>query len=139
MDGKLLNLHISLLPWNRGASPNLWSFIDDTPKGVTIHQISSGLDEGDIFCQNELFFDHEKETFQTTYQKLIEEVTSLFQQNWADIYSGNFRFKTIKQSGCGSSHTVSDLKKLRKEIDFHWTDNIDDFLGRYRALMTKTS
>lgn len=135
--GNIINLHISMLPWNRGASPNIWSFIDGTPKGVTIHQISPGLDEGDIFCQKELFFDPEKETFQTTYQKLTEEIVSLFQQNWADIDSGDFRFKTRKQTGCGSSHTVSDLKKLRNKIDFHWTDNIADFLGRYRALETE--
>ena len=46
MKNKIVNLHISLLPWNRGANPNLWSFIDNTPKGVTIHQVSAGLDEG---------------------------------------------------------------------------------------------
>ena len=26
LNGKIINLHISLLPWNRGADPNLWSF-----------------------------------------------------------------------------------------------------------------
>jgi methionyl-tRNA formyltransferase len=34
-----INLHISYLPWNRGADSNLWSWIDGTPKGVTIHDI----------------------------------------------------------------------------------------------------
>ena len=43
-----INLHISYLPWNRGADPNLWSFIEDTPKGVTIHEIDEGIDTGDI-------------------------------------------------------------------------------------------
>ena len=38
MNNKIVNLHTSFLPWNRGANPNLWSFIDNTPKGVTIHQ-----------------------------------------------------------------------------------------------------
>ena len=51
MDGKILNMHISLLPWNRGANPNFWSFVDDTPKGVTIHQINKGLDKGKIMYQ----------------------------------------------------------------------------------------
>lgn len=32
---RAINLHISYLPYNRGADPNLWSFIEDTPKGVT--------------------------------------------------------------------------------------------------------
>lgn len=38
MKGKIINLHISLLPWNKGADPK-WSFLEDTPKGVTIHLI----------------------------------------------------------------------------------------------------
>ena len=41
---KIANLHISLLPWNRGADPNLWSFLEDTPKGVTIHYIDCSVD-----------------------------------------------------------------------------------------------
>ena len=48
--GKAINLHISLLPWNRGADPNLWSFLEDTPKGVTIHYIDPGIDTGDILA-----------------------------------------------------------------------------------------
>ena len=36
-DNKIINLHISYLPWNKGASPNLWSVVDETKKGVSIH------------------------------------------------------------------------------------------------------
>jgi methionyl-tRNA formyltransferase len=43
-----INLHISYLPWNRGYYPNVFSFIDNTPKGVTIHKIDEGIDTGDI-------------------------------------------------------------------------------------------
>ncbi len=45
---KIINMHTSYLPWNKGASPNMWSFIDDTPKGVTIHRLEKGLDTGKI-------------------------------------------------------------------------------------------
>ncbi len=37
VNGNVINLHISLLPYNRGAYPNVWSFLEETPKGVTIH------------------------------------------------------------------------------------------------------
>lgn len=69
-DGNMINMHISFLPWNRGFSPNIWGFIDDTSKGVTIHMLSAGLDEGDILFQEETFFDTESETFQTMHTKL---------------------------------------------------------------------
>ena len=54
MHGNIVNLHISLLPYNRGTSPNFFSFLDNTPKGVTIHQISEELDAGKIFCNKEI-------------------------------------------------------------------------------------
>lgn len=46
-----MNLHISYLPWNKGADPNFWSCIDGTPAGVTLHHIDAGVDTGDIIAQ----------------------------------------------------------------------------------------
>ena len=54
--GNIINLHISYLPWNRGADPNLWSFLENSPKGVTIHYIDEGIDTGDIITQKKIRF-----------------------------------------------------------------------------------
>ena len=51
---RAINIHISYLPWNRGADPNLWSFLEDTPKGVSIHYLTEKIDAGDILCQEEI-------------------------------------------------------------------------------------
>jgi len=51
---RMVNLHISLLPWNRGADPNLWSFVEGTPSGVTVHYMDEGVDTGDVIAQREL-------------------------------------------------------------------------------------
>lgn len=32
-----INVHGGFLPWNKGPNPNLWAWIDDTKKGVSIH------------------------------------------------------------------------------------------------------
>jgi len=32
-----INLHKSLLPYNRGANPNVWALIEGAPAGVSIH------------------------------------------------------------------------------------------------------
>src|SRR6202035_5691563 len=53
---RAVNLHISYLPWNRGADPNLWSFIENTPKGVSIHYLDAGIDTGDIIAQKAVDF-----------------------------------------------------------------------------------
>lgn len=129
----IINMHISLLPWNRGASPNIWSFIDDTPKGVTIHMLSAGLDAGDILFQEETCFDPHIGTFQTTHAKLNDMIMNLFKRNWHTINSGQYKELRTKQTGSGSYHTVADLKRLRESIPFEWSDNINDFLLRYRG------
>lgn len=103
-------MHISLLPWNRGASPNFWSFIEDTPKGVTVHQIDEGLDTGAIIAQRQMYFDENLETLASSYQKLQEAVQDLLKSNWDNILSGNYPVKRSHEEG--SFHRVADLKKL---------------------------
>jgi len=51
-----INIHPGYLPYNRGPNPNLWSFMDDTPKGVTIHYVDEGIDTGDIIAQKKVSF-----------------------------------------------------------------------------------
>ena len=118
---KIINMHTSLLPWNKGASPNIWSFIDDTPKGVTIHRLEKGLDTGKIIVQKELTFDEDNETLATTYSRLNEEIVQLLLDNWKMISTGDYELKD--QVGEGSYHRTSDLKELLagREIDYSMT------------------
>ena len=127
----IINMHISFLPWNKGASPNLWSFIDDTPKGVTIHMLTDGVDEGDIIFQEAIQFDPNLESFETTYKKLNNAIEKLFRLHWNEIISGKYKTVARKQEGEGSYHTISDLNLLKKQIDFKWSDNISDFMKTY--------
>lgn len=109
MGDRIINMHISMLPWNRGASPNIWSFIDNTPKGVTIHRLEKELDAGKIIFQKRVVFDEDTETLASTYQKLNSEIVNLFVDNWKKIESGDFIL--TEQKGKGSYHRVSDLEK----------------------------
>lgn len=111
LENKIINLHISYLPFNRGAHPNIWSFLENTSKGVTIHLVDEGLDTGDIIFQKELFFDEDVETFYTTYEKLNNEIQKLFKENWRDIKNGNFT--PIKQNNeIATLHKKKELEKL---------------------------
>lgn len=50
-----INVHGSLLPKYRGAAPIQWAVINDEPvAGVTIMQMSQGLDTGDMLLKKEL-------------------------------------------------------------------------------------
>lgn len=129
-DGRIVNLHTSLLPWNRGSNPNLWSFIDETPKGITIHHINSELDKGDIIVQREMTFDESKETLRTTYDMLNYEIVKLFLDNFHDIYNGNAMRKT--QNGKGSYHSAKQFFELNKIMKIDWDEKICDFKARLR-------
>ena len=106
--GRIINLHISLLPWNRGADPNLWSFLEDTPKGVTIHYIDAGIDTGDVIAQREVRFPAPGETLATTYCALERNILQLFQEEWPGIMSG--RAPLRPQGPGGSFHLLKDKK-----------------------------
>jgi len=118
VEDRIINLHTSYLPWNKGSSPNIWSFIEDTPKGVTIHKLEKGLDTGKIIVQKELFFDENTETLSSTYAKLNEEIVQLLMDSWEGIVSGNYLPKN--QEGKGSYHRTADLEALLKgkHIDY---------------------
>lgn len=102
----VINLHISFLPWNRGANPNVWSIIENTMKGVTIHFLDEGIDTGDILLQKEVFIDEEKETLRTSYEKLHEEIRELFKINWTKLKTDKIIPK--RQPRGGSLHYVKD-------------------------------
>jgi methionyl-tRNA formyltransferase len=121
---RAVNLHISYLPWNRGREPNIWSFVEGTPKGVTIHYLDKGWDTGDILFQKEIFF-WDDETLATTYDRLQEEVQGLFKQKWHLIRTGTLG--GTKQQG-GSFHT----KKERVEkliLKDGWDTKVGELYG----------
>ena len=92
---KIINLHPSYLPFGRGCYPNFWSFVDDTPKGVSLHFINEGIDTGDILFQRKHTFDKEL-TLKETYYNLQTSMLSLFSMNYSNIRE--CRFSTIKQN-----------------------------------------
>lgn len=105
-----INLHISYLPFNRGAHPNFWSFYDNTPSGVTIHQIiDSSLDTGPIILRKKLEFDQKKYTFKQSYIILKNEIECLFIKNIEKLI--NNEWEVQKQNDRSSYHCKNDLPK----------------------------
>lgn len=113
MNGNAVNLHISYLPWNKGSSPNIWSFIDNTPKGVTIHYMDSTLDTGDIIVQREVEL-QPSVTFVKSYTVLHQEVQSLFKEIFME-YS-KWPTMSYKAIGNGSFHSLKQSRELPKAL-----------------------
>jgi methionyl-tRNA formyltransferase len=115
--GRIINLHISLLPYNRGADPNLWSWIDGTPAGVTIHHLDPGLDTGDVLLLKEIDFFKESMgelTLANTYTRLQEEIMTLFCENWERLKRGEI--EGVKQDDSKATFHYAKHKEAIMEM-----------------------
>ena len=122
-----LNLHISYLPWNRGSDPNLWSILENTPKGVTIHQLESGIDKGKILYQKEILFEN-NDTLKSSYNKLMDAIVSLFIANWKNIKSK--KVIPIEQKGSGTYHKSSDKNSYLNLLTNGWDTELKEIEGK---------
>jgi methionyl-tRNA formyltransferase len=117
----IFNIHLSYLPFNRGAHPNFWSFIENTPAGVSIHKIDKGIDTGNIILRKKINFNinlNKFSTFKKTYNCLFLEAENLFKNNFSKIY--NKKYKKITTNDKGTFHYIKDLPKWMK----NWNMNI---------------
>lgn len=119
----VLNLHIGYLPYNRGAHPNFWAFHDNTPSGVTIHEIDEGIDTGPIAFQRYVNFAPDEKTFATTYARLLREAEDLFVENLDVLMAG--RYQARPQRGVGTFHRQSQLPAIES-----WDLPIEEVLAR---------
>lgn len=131
---RIINLHISLLPWNRGADPNFWSWFDNTPKGVTIHLIDEGLDTGSILFQKTVNL-HDSETLASSYEILQSEIIALFESKLDEILQFKFAL-TNQQLHAGSKHNSRDKDVYFQDLKSGWNTKCSEIkeLGRrFRA------
>jgi methionyl-tRNA formyltransferase len=102
-----INLHVSFLPFNRGMHPNFWSHYENTPSGVTIHHIDSGLDTGDIIVQKRISFSSNETTFRQTWSRLKIEIEELFISQFPLIIANDYL--ATKQENEGTFHMGNEL------------------------------
>ena len=124
---KAINIHISLLPWNRGADPNLWSFLEDTPKGVTIHYLDEGIDTGDILVQTKTEFTNQ-DTLRSSYDKLTKIAINLFQSSWLKIRDG--KINPQPQPVDGSVHRIRDRERYQHLLINGWDTPVVNLIGK---------
>jgi methionyl-tRNA formyltransferase len=106
---RLINIHTSMLPWNRGADPNFWSWFDNTPKGVSVHLVEKALDKGPIIGQMEITKWTDKEDLQSSWNFLNQCASKLFSYEWPRWRNGDWFF--LDTVGEGSYHKSTDKDK----------------------------
>ena len=125
-----LNLHPGYLPYNRGAHPNVWSIIERTPAGVTLHYVDAGIDTGDI-VQQERVSASPGDTGESLYHKLEGAALQLLQQTWPAIEDGRLQ-RTPQCRDEGTFHKQADLARI-DEIHLHQSYQAEDLINLLRA------
>ena len=122
--GNAVNIHNAYLPYNRGADPNLWSLYEGTPRGVTLHYMSVGLDKGEIIAQR-LVTEGDGDTLKSSYDNLDKNAREMF----LEAFEHYDRWNDIKkpQEGTGTYHSLKDGERLRAVIT-SYDMKISDFV-----------
>ena len=123
-----LNLHASLLPKYRGASPIQWAIANgESTTGVTTMRIDAGLDTGDILMQREIPIAPE-DTAETLGPKLASIGADLMVETLRGLDTGQVRPTPQDHS---QATLAPILKKEDGRMDF--TRSADDLFNRLRG------
>ena len=110
-----INIHFSLLPKYRGASPIQASILNsDNKTGISIMRMSRGMDEGPIYCSYEIEI-LESDNRVDLENKLVSLCIKNLQNDLHNIL--NSRLILIKQNNNDASY-CSKIDKLSGKIDF---------------------
>jgi methionyl-tRNA formyltransferase len=120
---KIVNLHPSFLPWNKGYHPNYWSIKEKTPHGVTLHFIDENIDTGDIIAKTRLYYS-DFDTLKSTYDRSRRAMVGLFEVFWDDIREGNIT-GVPQQKEKGSLHYKIDFKNEFEKLKDGWDTRVN--------------
>ena len=102
--------------------------MENTPAGVSIHEIDKGVDTGPIIYKKKIKFNFKKNknlTFKSTYKTLFREAESLFEKKLDKLIS--YEYKSKKQKKRFSLHKKKDLPESLK----NWNKKILSFKNNF--------
>jgi len=127
-----INVHPSFLPYHRGRNPNVWTLIEGTPGGATIHHIAETLDTGDVISRRVTAV-RPTDTAETLYARLLDTCVTLFEDTWPAFRCGaapRIRQADLPEQPC--THLARELTAA-DEIDLDGTYTGRQLLNLLRA------
>lgn len=125
---KSLNVHASLLPKYRGASPIQNAILNgDNKAGITIMLMDSGMDTGDILSQSEINV-NQNDTTEILSNKLADIGSELLLKTLPNYIAG--KIEPEKQDE--SRATFCQLIKRDNGL-INWNDTAENIYNKFRA------
>jgi methionyl-tRNA formyltransferase len=107
-DGPAVNFHPSLLPRHRGTAPLIWAMVEgDAEVGVTVHELTPGVDDGPIVAQQRLRV-ADDDTGYSLQLKIAHVARDLAASLLDRLIAGQGLGPTRPQAGAGSHHRKRD-------------------------------
>ncbi len=120
-----INLHASILPAYRGASPIQETLLNgDALGGVTAMRMELGLDSGEM-----LGFIYHEGVRERTSEALMDELAVLAGALCIDVLKGFKKLRPLAQKSCDASH-VKKRTKQEAQVEFSTAVQVD---RKYRA------
>lgn len=126
-----VNMHPAYLPYNRGKDPAIWSIVDDTPAGVTLHYMDESLDTGDVIERRRVE-KYPDDTGKDLHSRLEEAEFELFTENWDAVRSGAADIMSQDRSD-GTFNKGSEFDELC-ELNLNEQIRVGELIDRLRAL-----
>lgn len=120
-----INLHASILPMYRGASPIQQTLLNgDAKTGVTAMLMNEGLDTGDIIKINEIDVADDE-----TADSLFDRLTEVAAELTVDVLENFGKYTPKKQNDSLASYCTK-ITKAHGEVEF---DDALELFNKYRA------
>ncbi len=130
INGPSLNFHPSLLPRHRGTAPLIWSIVEgDEMTGVSVHELTPGIDTGDLVYQRKLGI-HPDDTGYSLHLKAANMVRAAAADLLRGLLRGEGLPASVEQHGVASYHSKKDPRV--NHLDF--TQSRDRVRNIVRAL-----
>ena len=127
---KCINVHPGYNPINRGWYPQVFSIINDTPIGATIHEIDEMLDHGPIIARS-LVDKTSCDTSLSLYNKVVSKEIELLKENINSIINNEYLTFIPKEKG--NLYLKKDFNNLCK-LNLNEELTLAEFINKLRGL-----
>jgi len=126
----VVNVHPGYLPYNRGRNAQVWSIVEHTPSGATLHYMNEGVDTGPIIERLEVPV-RPDDTGGSLRARLYQACVEVTRRGWPSVVAGVP--PTPQDPAEGTSHLAREIHRIDR-IDLDATYRAGDLIDKLRAL-----
>jgi len=127
---RCINVHPGYNPENRGWYPQVFSLIDGSDGGATIHLMDAEIDHGPILVQERVYA-QSTDTSKDFYERILDCEIRLFAMNFDRLVSADYRGHEVKSEG--NYNSIKDFRDMC-QIDLNEVTTFRQAINKLRAL-----